>query len=67
MVTRTMLFEQFLQYPVPTYFEKWPPTPTDGMGLLAVTLIILALDRDSYLKVRDNTIAYWEVFICSKK
>lgn len=67
MHLRTNLFEQMLQNPLPTYFENWPLTPTDLMGFIASAVIILAVDRVSYLKLRDNTLGFWKVFVCSRK
>lgn len=67
MHLRTNLFEQLLLNPLPTYLENWPLTLIDFMGFIAVALAILALDRVSYIMLRNNTFAFWKVFFCSRK
>ena len=66
MLLRTALFEQWLQYPFPTYLENWPLTLFDVQGFLAVVIIILALRRNLYEALRDYTLAFLGVFWSKK-
>ncbi|WP_336285270.1 hypothetical protein [Citrobacter arsenatis] len=72
MPERTELVDKVVLNSVQTYFENWPLATTEDivffiLTLTTLTVATLAVDSDSYKKLKAYTSAFLAVFIHPRK